>query len=185
MTDDDRVEQRRKNAIEKWMLTIVEDGGVERHDDLHVDQVDENWKRPEMWVEAGLETLRLAFALREKHRLPLTLTVAFSLKSQKEFGGVNFQSREQFIECLDWSPPSLYLLRPGEEPWLTVIRSVQQGLVKPGAFVEGLPTNLLGLCPEISRCFYMEFQSADGAEDSRTVLFESEFPSNPVAPIGK
>jgi len=177
MTIDAQREWARRNAIEAWMLTTVKDGGVERYDDLHVDRIDEGWKAPETWVEAGLETLRLASALREQHRLLYTLAVAFSLKSQKQFSGVAFQSRDQLIDAVDSSPPSLYLFRPGEEPWLRIARSVQQRLLKPAAFVGELPVNFLGIHPQVSRYFYLEFQQEGSDEYYRSVFAESEIPS--------
>jgi hypothetical protein len=36
------------------MLATVSDGGVERLDDLHVDDIDASWKDPASWVSAGL-----------------------------------------------------------------------------------------------------------------------------------
>jgi hypothetical protein len=36
----------RKATIRRWMLATVSDGGIERLDDLHVDDIDGRWKTP-------------------------------------------------------------------------------------------------------------------------------------------
>ena len=39
------------------MIAVVSHGGLDRYDDLHVDQIDPNWKARAFWVSAGLESL--------------------------------------------------------------------------------------------------------------------------------
>jgi hypothetical protein len=33
-----------EQIIEKWMLTVSQNGGIQRSDDLHIDRIDEAWR---------------------------------------------------------------------------------------------------------------------------------------------
>lgn len=105
-------EERR--VIEHWMLAASANGGIDRLDDLHLDQIDPPLKARECWVDAGFEAHRAALELRTAHNLDLVVVLAFSLSV-----GVAYpiSNRRALAEALDWSPPSLYLFRHGEEPW--------------------------------------------------------------------
>src|SRR5438876_12138366 len=97
--------QRQKQAIEAWMLTIVKDGGIERSDDLHIDTIDDKWKSRHLWIEGALAAYRMALELRDLHRLPVTVEVAFSLQAGTRRIGVDFHTPEELLAQLDWSPP--------------------------------------------------------------------------------
>jgi len=93
-------EQAREHSIEAWMLTKIRDGGVVRMDDLHVDKIDEAWKPRECWVQSGLEAFRMASMSRDRHHLPFTVALGFSLESGEHFTGVDFQNTtELFVIC--------------------------------------------------------------------------------------
>ena len=143
-----------EQAIKEWMLRVVSDGGIERFDDLHVDLIDEAWKDRNRWVEAGSESYRIARDLRSEFDLPLTVSIAFSLKPDHRDGSVDFQRLGDLESQLDHSPPSLYLFRKGSEPWIgrnaTHIESLR-GLDLTGS------------------CYYLEFQQ-DTAEHHRSLL---------------
>lgn len=94
------------------MLEVLVDGGRERLDDLHVDQIDAEWGSRDRWVDAGLEALRLAVELRDAHHLDVAVVLAFSLNSPAIHP---FKERRDFEAAVDWSPPSLYLFRPGTQ----------------------------------------------------------------------
>jgi hypothetical protein len=36
------------------MLATISNGGIERLDDLHVDEIDENWKQRTNWIPASI-----------------------------------------------------------------------------------------------------------------------------------
>ena len=56
------------------MLDIATDGGVEKFDDLHIDEIDENWKPRERWFEAGIKAFRIAMELRKEYELPFLVS---------------------------------------------------------------------------------------------------------------
>jgi hypothetical protein len=69
------------------------------------------------WLrESGMPTLckeRKGWATRE---FPFSVQLAFSLQSGEERKGVNFRTRAELESEFIRTPPSLYLLRPEQEP---------------------------------------------------------------------
>ena len=151
----------RQKVIEDWMVTIAGDGGIERYDDLHIDRIDERWAHREQWSQGGLEAFRLALGLRDRHRLALTVALAYSLESGEELLGVNFRTPDEFHAQLDWSPPSLYLFDFGREPWSQSGEEVAKPIDVNILFATSL---------NAKACYYMEFKQPDSIEYSRSVF---------------
>jgi hypothetical protein len=122
----------RMSAIEHWMLNVVRDGGIDLYDDLHVDSIDPAWKAKDAWVGGGVWAFHEAVQLRNELGLPYTVALGFSLSAEtydwSENAGIG-----QLESRLDWSPPSLYLFREGEEPDVDLGRAIQSGQVAPDA----------------------------------------------------
>ena len=155
-------EQTREYSIESWMRTIVRDGGVVRMDDLHIDKIDEAWKPRECWLQSGLEAFRMALMLRDRHHLPFTVALGFSLESGKHLTGVDFQNPTELDEKLNWAPPSLYVFEPGKTPRTDITNVVIREL-EPGFFGDAVqPAN----------CYYVEFRQAQSSEYNRSVFLE-------------
>jgi hypothetical protein len=154
---------KREAAIEKWMLTIVDDGGVRRLDDLHLDKIDSAWKDRSRWVESGLEAFRLGRILRDRLGLPFTVALSFSLTSDSRPCAIDFQTRKELEEKLNWSPPSLYLFRRGEEP---------RHKMAPGGSVQDLNPSMFSIQGADALCCYMEFLQQDAEEYWRSVFIE-------------
>jgi hypothetical protein len=112
-------------TIERWMRDVIADGGIDRHDDLHVDQIDRQWTARERWLEAGSRALSMAVGLRNRIAPDLTVALAFSLQSGPERRGPDFNDTMGLQERLDASPPSLYLFRKGEEPWRRIVDATE------------------------------------------------------------
>jgi hypothetical protein len=150
----------RERSIEAWMLTIVQDGGVGRFDDLHIDQIDEQWKPRETWIHGGLEAFRLALKVRDHHQLPYVVGLGFSLKSEDQLPDGDFQTGEEFMARVDWSPPSLYLFERGNKPSIatTVVRTLNRNLF-PGL-------------PQTASCYWTEFREMHTNEGRRSVFLE-------------
>jgi hypothetical protein len=156
-------QRRREEAIEKWMLTIIDDGGTQRFDDLHIDRIDSAWQHPDRWVEGGLEALRLALVVRDRNRLPFTVALAFSLKSGSHPLGVDFQTRPELQERLNWSSPSLYLFHRGDGP---------RNQIAPEYSAQELNPSIFGIQEAIGVCYYLEFLQQGADEYGRSVCIE-------------
>ncbi len=48
-----------RGRIEEWMLAIISDGGAERFDDLHIDEINPQWEDKDRWIEGGLRRFAL------------------------------------------------------------------------------------------------------------------------------
>jgi hypothetical protein len=155
--------RKREEAIENWMLTIVDDGGILRLDDLHIDEIDSAWKDRNRWVEGGLEAFRAARKLRDRHGLPLTVAVAFSLDSDGQRRGIDFQTRSELEEKLNWSPPSLYLFHRGEEA------RRKKAFGDPA---QQLNPSIFAIYGANVACYYFEFKQQDADEYCRSVFIE-------------
>jgi hypothetical protein len=147
-------EAKPESVIADWIATISRDGGVERYDHLHIDQIDSRWAAREDWVRGGLEAFRIALPLRGQLGVNPTVALAFSLESDERLRGVDFVSLDEFKTQLNWSPPSLYLFRRGCEPWTEI---------------EGEPVlldsvRLFEVRLEATVCYYIEFKQPDSSE---------------------
>lgn len=150
--------EEREETIAEWITTVTHDGGIERYDDLHVDQIDLAWRGRHLWLKAGLEAHDIAVHFRDMRKLPFMVVLAFSLRSGETQCGVNFQDSNGLQAELDWSPPSLYLFPPEQNPCAPA--ETQVPLDGPQLF--GISS--------IRECCYTEFKNSSGSEYSRSVL---------------
>jgi|SRR5262249_3857028 len=166
-------EYEHEQIIESWMLAIVENGGVSRYDDLHIDRIDNQWKSPRFWLPAAFHAQDLAIKIRNKHGLRFTVVVGFSLKGSVKQKGVDFRTRAQFEARLNQTPPSLYLFGLGKEPWTQAIipgtSTSTQNLV-----VERIESSRLGKVPSLKDCWYFEFMHGDAEKYCRSVFVGEE-----------
>jgi hypothetical protein len=105
----------RVDVIDGWMQRILDTGGIERLDDLHVDTISPEWKEHETWVDGSSEAIKLARKSRSRIAPDKVLALMCSLTS--ESSETPPASIEDLATQIDWSPPSLYLFEPYSEPW--------------------------------------------------------------------
>jgi hypothetical protein len=68
-------------TIETWRSGCVQNGGIERHEELHVDRINGAWRAPGVWIAASLETLGLATSIRDSAGYrDLSVVLALSLQ---------------------------------------------------------------------------------------------------------
>src|ERR1700722_1131916 len=154
-----------EEAIEKWMLAVLENDGVHRFDDLHIDAIDPAWRPPDRWLDGGLEPLRVATVVRRRNRFPFSVALAFSLKSSSQPLGADFSTWNEFRERIDWSPPSLYFLDPDKEA---------KGPLALGGTVKDLDPAIFNILGKGLSCYYQEFPSQEKDEYFRSVVIESK-----------
>jgi hypothetical protein len=158
----------RQSKIEFWMRSIIRDGGIDRFDDLHVNRIDDNWAEQRTWISAACEAFNLARTVRDSQEFPFSLAVGLSLKAGADRKGVNFHSRADIEREMSPTPPSLYLFRPGQEPWAPQ-SGTGSGLHE--ATFERIDPAILGLPVDAGQCFYFEFKGYADPEYSRSILF--------------
>ena len=151
----------RETTIRRWMLATVSDGGIERFDELHIDNIDAGWKDPTSWVSAGLTAYGLALRIRRELGLDVTVALAFSLVDAQDRSEDVFDTQAEFEKQLDWSPPSLYLFKVGNQQHLSAT-----------VRVDSLPTALLSELPEGTNSFLLRWPTEDGSQ-RRSVIIQA------------
>jgi hypothetical protein len=163
-----------ENIIEEWMLAAFQDGGIETFDDLHIDTINARWNSRQLWTEGGLAALQVAVRLRDRHKLPVEVVLGFSLQSNGRKIGVDFETLDEFTHQLDWTPPSIYLVRPGIDPALVNEKAIKEGQVGSDAVVIELDNlNIFGASETAQRCFYTEFKQKGQTDYCRSVFLQS------------
>jgi hypothetical protein len=168
---DTQGDRNAKQIIEEWMLAVSQNG-IERFDDLHIDRIDENWRSRQLWVQGAMDAFQIAVRLRNEHQLPFKVVLGFSLRAIGKKIGVDFRTQDQFDDCLNSTPPSLYL-RPRTDYKLEHERAIKEGIVDADAVVADLDDmNVLSPLEAGTRCLYLEFKRAGDTEYCRSVLLE-------------
>lgn len=148
------------SIIREWMLNVIKNGGIQRFDDIHVDAIDNNWTSPSLWLEGGLEALEAARRLRDFDKLPFTVVLAIPLRSNNTLKGLDFTTREELASRLDFTPPSLYLFVPGEEPWITLERAIRVDKTHTGLVIVSTNLDLFRGAVCAKQTYYTEFRAA-------------------------
>lgn len=110
---------RRQKRIESWMRDTISSERYKAFDDLHIDQVDQEFQEQAAWLDGSITCLEIALAIRNKERWPFSVAVGLSLVSGNEPIGVSFVDVAELARHLDHSPPSLYIFARNAEPWTT------------------------------------------------------------------
>jgi hypothetical protein len=152
-----------RRIVETWMADCVQNDGIKRHDELHIDRIDESWRESEFWIPASLEILDLATSIRDSTwPRDLSVALAFSLRSTPQKSGVDFATKEELQERLGSTPPSLYVFARGREPWIQPEAD--------GVTIKRINDNIFGPSLGPKECFYMEFKEAGQDEYYRSVF---------------
>lgn len=151
-------QNRRKGVIEAWIVSILQDGGIDRYDDLHIDNIDKKWSKREHWLDAGLLAFQLALPLKQKYASHTTLSLAYSLESGEERRGVDFYSPHELEAQFNWSPPSLYLFYRGAELWIKSHAHILDAF------------KIFGKSHSARKCYFFEFKAEADDEYSRSIF---------------
>lgn len=107
----------RRSIIQIWMQDTVRNGGIDRYDDLHIDQIDTAWKPKDKWLLGAFESFRLALQLKDQLPAETSIVLGFHLMDAEHPMGLTFNSLEELEHNLSATPPSLYLIHKGAEFW--------------------------------------------------------------------
>ncbi len=152
------MDSRHEAKIREWMLATMSNGGIERLDDLHVDDIDENWKQRTNWIPCSIRAYELAVRLQCELGLGVKVALAFSLLDGV---GQTFDTEEEFETQLDWSPPSLYLFKADDQQHMSnVVR------------VDPLPKAVASRLPQGTKSFLLQWATKDGSV-RRSVFVEA------------
>lgn len=141
--------RRRSDRIRNWMLEILSTGGIQRFDDLHIDDIDAHWRDRSSWISGSIEALRLAVGIRNEIAPDKVLALGVSLNSDIHDLPPP-DTIERLLTQMDWAPPSLYLFAAGDEPWADASAYITIHKVNPDLFEDAW------------ECFYLEFRADSG-----------------------
>lgn len=99
-----------KRKIKEWLqITICQDKGYLRYDDLHIDQISKFFSKRERWILSVEFCLRVATEINNSKKLPFKILAAISLRYGEKPFGINFKNVDELERELDdYTPPSLY-----------------------------------------------------------------------------
>lgn len=158
---------RPESIIEMWIRNTSSNGGVERYDDLHIDQIDATWKPRSTWSRGAFESFRLALPLRDRFATGMSIVLGFHLIDGERPIGLNFKSPAEFERNLSSTPPSLYLMHKGAEFWTQTVDPDIRDLD-----VRQLDPTLIGPFSNVA-CHFMEFKRISTSEYTRSVFIHS------------
>ncbi|HYL85562.1 MAG TPA: hypothetical protein VE263_15105 [Candidatus Angelobacter sp.] len=163
---------RHKEIIQSWFNSAVHEGGIDRYDDLHIDQIDAAWKPRSKWIAAAVESFETALEVRDDYSSDthLTIVMAFALASELHPLGVTFQNRSELEDAFSSTPPSLYLFREGGEFW-TQAQELSGKRINHDLVIKALnASELFGKMRKAVKCIYMEYLRIGDEEYSRDVF---------------
>jgi len=162
------ISQEHSFIVAKWMTEIIQDGGIDRYDNLHIDQIEKLWADRKYWLSGAIQAFQIALNQRDRLNVGLVIAVGFSLINSEEPIGLNFTSREEFETQFDSSPPSLYLFYEGQEPWKEKQSATSlEDLLKPKVIALN---SLFAEALSNQKCYYLEFFRPDEAEYRRSMF---------------
>jgi len=153
---------RIKKKIEKWLqITICQDKGYLRCDDIHIDQISKIFSKRERWILGAEYCLRVATEINSSKKLPFTILAAISLRYGEKPFGINFKNFEELEKELDeYTPPSLYAFPvEGERKFFNS---------------KMLRIEFLNFYPNDYRILYSECKDSIEEEFSRTLWLEKD-----------
>lgn len=106
-----------KEIIENWMLTTTKNGSWKNYNDLHIDNINVEYRIKSKWIVGLLNCLNIAIEIRNERNLNFIVGIGLSLYSSITPRGLSFNSIEMLQDEIDWSPPSLYLFQPQWSDW--------------------------------------------------------------------
>jgi hypothetical protein len=111
-----------------------------------------------------LSAFGLAISIRRELGLDVTIALGFSLVEGESTPAEKFGTQEEFEKQLDWwSPPSLYLLKAGNQQHLSATTRI-----------DPLPEALSSQLPEGTKSFLSEWVAEDG-NHYRSVFVEAPY----------
>lgn len=110
--------------LQHWINQVISGKLWERYADLHIDTVDQAFKRKQNWIAGSLFLFDCISSLIDETKYNVLLVIPLSHRSASNLEALatlKLQSHE-----LDTTPPSFYLFPKGEKNYEVTIRSAKQ-----------------------------------------------------------
>lgn len=159
-------------VIRTWIDQCLHGGGIDRYDDLHVDQIDPQWKKKETWVSAAKEVFCISTHERDQveSESNIRIVLCVPLVSDEAPMGVTFKNGEDLERELSYTPPSLYMFRRGMEFW-NEFKSADLASTELSPRIETLNAgSFFGPLDRNVECVFLEHKRPDDDDFSRTLF---------------
>ena len=105
---------RPENRVRMWVKHVMTTGGIERFDELHLDQIDPAWADKSQWKRGMTASLEVARSICTELAPGKLLALICSLEDGPGAAPANL---EELASQFDWTPPAFHLFHLGKEPW--------------------------------------------------------------------
>jgi|694.fasta_scaffold00269_21 hypothetical protein len=95
----------------EWIDKIIKNKSWERYEDLHLDEIDNQFKHHESWVRGGISVYELILSIVFGKPYNCFLVIQLSYSNNKT--NVNDLKWDQLTSLLDITPPSFYVFPEG------------------------------------------------------------------------
>ncbi|NLR94561.1 hypothetical protein [Flammeovirga agarivorans] len=120
------LKHQKNNILNSFIDETIEKGYWENFNDIHIDDIDEEYSNKTSWVEGGLKCLNDTKGYLEKEYKDFTSFLIIPLESYVTKVGVNFKDEETLIRELSYTPPSLYICEKG---WDNLKQTLDYGIL--------------------------------------------------------
>ena len=138
----------------QWVDQVISQKLWKKFADLHIDEVDTEFKNPTNWIQGSIFVLGSIMSLIDKSRYDVILAIPLSCMTSESTS--NFKQLKELDGELDLTPPSFYLFPKGDENF--------EKTIKNSKFLKEISKN------EGSRIFYSEMNEED--EIYRTIYIK-------------
>lgn len=168
------MEIRHKAVVEAWFDSVIKDGGTERLDDLHVDEIDTAWRARHSRIAAAIQSFETAVEIRnirarDREDLRLGVLLSIPLEGAVMPIGVNFHTLDELEKSLSYIPPSLYLLASDNQILRRIRAAEESGSDRDAGLTFLDSTDLIGRIATPAWCLYSESKGPEDEEYSRHV----------------
>ncbi|GAA4034873.1 hypothetical protein GCM10022409_19190 [Hymenobacter glaciei] len=143
-------------ALQEWVDEVIRGQRWEHFDDLHVDELDSQFRRPGRWMEASVMVLEVLEQLIARQNYQILLIIHLATTSVSAAGQPI--DRLPLEDALGHTPPSFYLF---PQPSDVVTQTVQAAVQLPD------------LSQQLQRAVYFQEQYEDGEYDPSLLILST------------
>lgn len=110
--------------LQNWINQVISNRLWEKYVDLHIDEVDENFRQKQNWITGSLFLFNCILSLIDKDEYDVFLVIPLSCGPKD--GLISFTKLESLESELDITPPSFYLFPKGEKNYEETIKSAKK-----------------------------------------------------------
>ena len=136
-----------REKLQHWIEANIETEGFSRFEDLHLDELESDYTSPDTWIVAINDVVEALNEIRNKIPAGFCASIGVSLLASDSPLGITFHDSKQLSKEFTVTPPSVYIFKKGDEPW-----------VQRPADAKQLPSEILSDCTVNVQLIYLEYR---------------------------